>query len=104
MDARLRAIADPTRRNILARLQGGSEAAAGDLARGFDMSRPAVSRHLKVLLDAELIVVRKQAQSRLYTANGARIHELRNWFDGYWDTVLPNLKSVVERAHKGKLG
>ena len=104
MDAQLRALADPTRRAILGRLTCEQEIAAGELAQGFRMTRPAVSRHIRVLLEADLVVVRKVAQSRLYAANTRTIGELRTWFDGYWDAALPRLKNAVEKAqleHKG---
>ncbi len=100
VDTRLRAMADPTRRAILKRLSSAGEVSAGDMAAGFRMTRPAVSRHLRVLLDADLIVVRRQAQSRLYAANPATIGALRAWFADYWDTALPALKRAVERGRK----
>ena len=100
MDAQLRALADPTRRAILGRLNSEQELAAGELAQGFRMSRPAVSRHIRVLLEADLIVVRKVAQSRLYAVNARKIGELRAWFDSYWDAALPRLKNAVETAQQ----
>ncbi len=99
VDAQLRAVADPTRRAILSRLVNTTEVPAGDLADGFRMTRPAVSRHLRVLLEADLVAVRTVAQSRLYSANPTKIQELRDWFDNYWDAALPRLKSVIEKTH-----
>ncbi len=96
IDAQLKAIADPTRRAILSQLTSTSEVSAGAVAEGFAITRPAVSRHLRLLLEAELIVVRQQAQCRLYSANAARIDGLRQWFEGYWDGALLKLKAAVE--------
>lgn len=96
IDAQLKAIADPTRRAILSQLANTTEISAGAVAEGFAITRPAVSRHLRVLLEAELIVVRQHAQCRLYSANSDRIDSLRRWFDGYWDGALLKLKAAVE--------
>ncbi|WP_419913208.1 ArsR/SmtB family transcription factor [Hoeflea sp.] len=102
IDTQLRAMADPTRRAILKQLASGGEISAGEVAAGFEITRPAVSRHLRVLLDAGLIIVRKEAQSRLYSADPSTIDELRAWFVDYWDTALPRLKHVVERDKRGR--
>lgn len=96
IDAQLRAISDPTRRAILSQLSEGNESSAGAVAAKFEITRPAVSRHLRLLLEAELVVMRKHAQSRLYSANTKRIHFLRSWFDAYWDGALLKLKAAVE--------
>ena len=98
MDAQLRAITDPTRRAILKHLAGG-EYPAGEVAALFDVSRPAISHHLRVLREAELVSVRQEAQSRLYSVNVDAIDRLRVQFDGFWEAALPRLKAVVEAAH-----
>lgn len=96
IDNQLRAVADPTRRAILHQLATGRELSANEVASGFDISRPAVSRHLRLLLESELISVRSQAQSRLFKTNAESIKDLRAWFDGYWEGALPKLKAAVE--------
>ena len=76
----LSALADPTRRAILARLVSG-EASVNELAEPFDMSLPAVSKHLKVLERAGLIVRGREAQWRPCRLNVERFAEAARWFD-----------------------
>jgi DNA-binding transcriptional ArsR family regulator len=104
MDTQLHAIADPTRREILRQLSAG-EQSAGAIAALFDVTRPAVSHHLRVLRDAGLISVRRKAQSRIYSLDAAALDQLRARFNQFWDDALPRLKSVVEansRASRSK--
>ena len=100
MDAELRAINDPTRREILRRLAGG-ELSAGEIASRFQVTRPAISHHLSVLRDAGLITVRREAQSRLYAIDAAAVERLRVRFNKFWEDALPRLKSLVESEHAG---
>lgn len=95
-DERLRALADPVRRNILT-LVGQNEAQAGRIAEHFRISRPAVSRHLRVLRAARLVVVREEGTSRYYQADRAALAEMGRWFDNFWDQGLPKLKSLAEK-------
>lgn len=101
MDAQLRAITDPTRREILSRLTAG-ERSAGEIATLFDVTRPAISHHLGVLRDAGLITVRREAQSRLYSIDAAAVAELRLRFNRFWDDALPKLKSAAESRQRTK--
>lgn len=89
------AISDPIRRRVL-ELVRDRELPAGELAAQFDVSRPAVSRHLRVLRDAGLVHERKQGRQRLYRADPAPLAELREWLDGYWSGRLEALKRVAE--------
>ncbi len=98
MDTQLRAINDPTRREILRRLSAG-EQSAGAIASRFQVTRPAISHHLGVLRDAGLITVRREAQSRLYAIDIGAVNRLRARFNQFWDDALPRLKSVVESEH-----
>lgn len=98
MDAQLRAITDPTRREILRQLSAG-EQPAGAIASRFQVTRPAISHHLRLLCDAGLITVRRKAQSRLYAIDVAAVEQLRARFNAFWDDALPRLKSVVESEH-----
>jgi DNA-binding transcriptional ArsR family regulator len=91
MDAKLRALADETRREILALVWEG-ERSAGDIADRFDMSRPAVSQHLNVLLACDLIAVRREGTRRLYIANHRAIADLRGELETFWDTSLRRLQ------------
>ena len=96
MDAFL-ALADPTRRRIIESLADG-EAAFGELAGLFDMSRPAVSQHLKVLREAGLVAVRKDAQRRIYRLNAEGLGELEQWLDKvkrFWGPRLDDLERAL---------
>jgi DNA-binding transcriptional ArsR family regulator len=90
------AIADPTRRRVL-ELVRERELPAGELAAHFDVSRPAVSKHLRVLRECGLVRERRQGKLRLYRADPAPLAELRDWLEAYWDTRLDALKEVAER-------
>jgi DNA-binding transcriptional ArsR family regulator len=77
------AVAEPTRRAILDLLAGG-ERAAGELVSAFPaLTQPAVSRHLRVLLDVGLVAVRPEAQRRIYTLRPERLAELDAWLSHY---------------------
>jgi DNA-binding transcriptional ArsR family regulator len=95
MDAALRALADPRRRAILA-LVRERELPAGEIARRFDVTRPAISQHLAVLREAGLVSERRQGTSRIYRARPAGAAELRAWLDTFWDDGLARLRAVVE--------
>jgi DNA-binding transcriptional ArsR family regulator len=92
------AIADPTRRAILDALRA-SERSAGEIAELFPVSRPAISRHLRVLREAGLVRERRQAQSRLYSLDPAPLRDLDRWLDHYrvfWTARLHALKRIAE--------
>jgi DNA-binding transcriptional ArsR family regulator len=90
------AIADPIRRRVL-ELVRDREVPAGELADEFDVSRPAVSRHLRVLREAGLVRERREGRLRLYRADLEPLAELREWLDRYWDDRLVALKELAER-------
>ncbi len=100
MDDTLRALADGTRRRILS-LVWDREATAGDIAAAFAISRPAVSQHLKVLLDADLVTVRPEGTRRYYRANPASVEAVRSMLDGFWQSSLERLKAVAEAEEQG---
>ena len=94
------ALADPTRRAILARLARG-EASVGDLASPFDISLPAVSRHLKVLERAGLIEREADAQWRVCRLRGKRLREAHGWLERYrryWEQSLDQLAEYLEKG------
>ena len=97
------AIADPTRRAILDRLRRGS-APVAELAAGFDISRPAVSRHLRVLREARLVRERRggnDARQRMYELTAGPLREVARWsakYEAFWPAPLSRLKRHVERA------
>lgn len=93
------AIADPIRRRVL-ELVRDRELAAGELAGEFEVSRPAVSRHLRVLREAGLVRERRAGRSRLYRADPAPLAELRDWLERYWDERLDALKTLAEEEEE----
>ncbi len=92
----LDALGDPTRRAILKRLRSGARA-VGDIADGMDVSRPAVSQHLKVLKAARLVTDRAEGTRRLYAVDPRGVEALRDWLDGFWDEALMAFKAAAER-------
>jgi DNA-binding transcriptional ArsR family regulator len=93
-----RAIADPTRRAILDRLRAGA-ANAGSLAGDFQSSRPAISKHLKVLLQANLVHNTRMGRESIYTVNSAPLQNVAGWLEGYrasWQSSLEQLKRNLE--------
>jgi DNA-binding transcriptional ArsR family regulator len=97
------ALADPTRRAILARLAAG-EATVGELAEPFAMSLPAVSKHLKVLERAGLIARRRQAQWRPCRLEAGPLKDAAQWLDHYrrfWDESLDRLDDYLAELQSG---
>jgi DNA-binding transcriptional ArsR family regulator len=92
----LDALGDPTRRQIFKRLRAGTRS-VGEIADGMDVSRPAVSQHLKVLKDARLVVDRAEGTRRLYAVDTRGITALRSWLDGFWDEALNAFKEAAEQ-------
>lgn len=105
LDATFAALADPTRRAILARLARG-EAVVGDLARPFAISLPAISRHLRVLERARLIERRVDAQWRVCRLRPQPLHRAADWIDDYrrfWDERLDRLAALLEAPPLSKV-
>lgn len=103
LDAQFAALADPTRRAILARLCDG-EASVGDLAEPFDMSLPAVSKHLKVLEKAGLISRSREAQWRPARLEPMALKGVFDWLDHYrrfWDNSFDRLDAYLTKIQKG---
>lgn len=98
------ALADPTRRAILARLMSG-EVSVGELAQPFDMSLPAISKHLKVLERAGLIERGREAQWRPCRLKAEPLREVAGWVAGYrefWERRLDRLGALIEQTDKAK--
>jgi DNA-binding transcriptional ArsR family regulator len=94
------ALADPTRRAILARLADGGDLTVGELAKPFAMSQPAVSRHLKVLEGAGLISRRRRQTARLSHLEGQNLREATAWlvrYQDYWDESHARLDALLAR-------
>jgi len=97
LDATFSALADPTRRAILARLARG-EASVMELAEPFDMSQPAISKHLKVLERAGLIARGRDAQWRPCRLHAEPLKEVADWIEHYrrfWEQSLDRLESYL---------
>ena len=93
--SQLDALGDPTRRAIVARLLAGPMP-VGTIARGFPMSRPAISQHLRVLKQAHLVVDRPDGTRRLYELDAAGFDALRSYLDQFWTNALDAFKRKVE--------
>ena len=92
----LDALGDPTRRAVFKRLRRGNRSVR-EIAEGMNVSRPAVSQHLKVLKTAGLVVVRIEGTRRMYGVDPSGIEVLREWLDGFWDKTLLAFKQEAER-------
>jgi DNA-binding transcriptional ArsR family regulator len=87
------AIADPTRRVMLSRLQAG-EMNAGDIAQGFALSQPALSKHLRILREAGLVTVTDRGRYRIYALESRALREVFDWvraFEAFWPDKLEAL-------------
>jgi DNA-binding transcriptional ArsR family regulator len=95
------ALADPTRRAVLDLLRRGSQP-AGQIARVFPVSRPAISKHLRLLHRAHLVQERREGRHRLYTLNPEPLKAVDSWLDQYrvfWRANLSSLKNFVESEY-----
>ena len=102
MEAALRALADPSRRSIVARLSRGP-VTAGELAAMFPIARPGVSRHLRVLREAGLVQVRAEAQRRVYSLRAEPLAEIDAWLGPYralWEQRLDALHTEIARGKR----
>jgi DNA-binding transcriptional ArsR family regulator len=99
--AAFRALADPTRRGVLDLLRRGS-LPAGEIARSFPVSRPAISKHLRLLRRAGLVRERRQGRRRVYHLNPEPLRAVDSWLGNYrrfWQMTLADLKSFVETEY-----
>lgn len=105
LDAVFGALADPTRRAILARLTSG-DATVGELAAPFAMSQPAISRHLKVLETAGLISRTRRATARLSHLEAEPLRDASEWlarYQAWWDESHGRLDALLARLHADPL-
>lgn len=89
------ALADPTRQLLLERL-AKRPMPVGKLATGLDVTRPAVSQHLKVLRSAGLVTVRRQGTRNVYQIDPKGVDAMRTYLDRFWDRALAALKAAAE--------
>src|SRR5271163_546521 len=100
MDTAFKALSEPRRREIL-RLVWTDEMPAAQIAARFDdVTRSAVSQHLGVLREAELVIERRDGTRRLYRANHAQMDQLRRFLDEYWAGSLNRLQDLAESAQR----
>ena len=93
-----RAIADPTRREILGMLRGGHYS-VGEIAAHFRTSRPAISKHLRVLRAVGLVATKQEGTTRICTLNAMPLRVVNDWLSDYqafWKETLGGLKAYVE--------
>jgi DNA-binding transcriptional ArsR family regulator len=103
LDSTFAALADPTRRAILARLARGA-ASVGELAEPFEFALPTISRHLKVLERARLIEKRRDASRRQCRLRPEALRQASRWIDTYtsfWEATLDSLAEFAEREQTG---
>jgi DNA-binding transcriptional ArsR family regulator len=103
MEAALKAIAAPRRRQILSLVRDG-ELSAGEIASHFDVSRPAVSQHLNVLKEAGLVTERRNGTRRLYRVRPEGLAPLKAFLEEFWDDRLEALKREAENEERKKHG
>jgi DNA-binding transcriptional ArsR family regulator len=103
VEAALRAIAAPRRRQILTLVRAG-ELSAGEIAGHFDVTRPAVSQHLNVLKEAGLVTERRNGTRRLYRARPEGLAQLKAFLEEFWDERLDALKAEAEREEAEQHG
>jgi DNA-binding transcriptional ArsR family regulator len=90
------ALGDSTRRNIFEKVARGPLAVI-DIAKGLPISRPAVSQHLKVLVEAGLVVSHAEGARRIYCVNVEGIEKMRTYLDKFWDQALVSFKNYAEK-------
>jgi DNA-binding transcriptional ArsR family regulator len=101
-DAAFSALADPTRRAVLDLLRAGMRP-AGEIARSFTVSRPAISKHLGILRRAHLVEERREGRHRLYQLNPKPLKAVDSWLEQYrsfWISNLASLKAFVEAEYE----
>lgn len=100
-EATFHALADPTRRAVLDLLRMGAQP-AGQIAESFTVSRPAISKHLRQLRTARLVVEHRRGRHRFYELNPAPLKAVDSWIERYrsfWEMNLTNLKNFVENEY-----
>jgi DNA-binding transcriptional ArsR family regulator len=84
------------------RLLAGGEMRAGDIAERFETTRPSISEHLKVLVDARLLSMRREGTRRIYAVQKETFGELHRFLDQFWDRRLDRLAATAEREARGR--
>jgi DNA-binding transcriptional ArsR family regulator len=100
--ATLEILADPTRRALVERLRAGPLPVC-KLAAGLRVSRPAVSKHLRLMKSAGVVRMSEEGTKNLYELDLRQIEELRRYLEGFWDTSLKRFKKVAEASKEGRV-
>ena len=99
LDLALRALAEPRRREILSLIQY-AECPAGEIASHFDVTRPAISQHLQVLVRSGLVTVRRDKTSLLYLARPEGMRQVMDFLNQFWGDGLLRLKEAAESEER----
>ncbi|MCB1783564.1 MAG: winged helix-turn-helix transcriptional regulator [Alphaproteobacteria bacterium] len=102
---RFAALSDPNRRRIIEIIAASGEIAASDISRQFEISAPAISQHLKILREANLVNTEKRAQQRIYSLNPQGVDEMWEWLTqmrAYWNQRLDTLEALLTKEHTPK--
>lgn len=94
------ALADPTRRSILELVAAHGELSTSDICHKFSITQPAISQHLKVLRESELLVMEKRAQLHLYTINDSKLLEVESWIQRMtkvWNARFDRLEKLLQK-------
>lgn len=94
-------LAEPRRREVL-RLVSEHERTAGEIAERFDVTRQAVSQHLRILLEAGLVHERRDGARRWYSARPEGLEDVRAYLEAMWPPALARLKAAAELEHAGE--
>ncbi|MGB3214814.1 MAG: metalloregulator ArsR/SmtB family transcription factor [Alphaproteobacteria bacterium] len=98
------ALADPTRRRIMEMLAANHALSASDISKNFSSTPSAISQHLKVLREAELVQMEKRAQQRIYSINASEIEEMEQWLSRmrkFWNDRFDALENLLKADKKG---
>ena len=105
-EATFHALSDPTRRAVLDLLRNGAQP-AGQIAGAFPVSRPAISKHLRQLRQARLVIEHRRGRHRYYQLNAEPLKAVDSWLERYrsfWQANLANLKAFVEEEYARETG
>jgi DNA-binding transcriptional ArsR family regulator len=94
-----RALADPTRRAVLEYLAGRPHG-VNELVEHFDVTRPAISKHLRILREARVVRERREGRNRIYELNPEGLSALREYFDKFWTDALEAFKRAAEKPKR----
>jgi DNA-binding transcriptional ArsR family regulator len=97
--ATLQVLADPTRLALVDLLRDGPQP-VGQLAAGLPVSRPAISKHLRLMKDAGVVKMTEEGTKNLYELNLESIEELQRYLEGFWGTSLGRLKEAAEASYR----